>query len=117
MSHTLLIINPGSTSTKVAIYEDQVPVVSSQIDHDPEEIKSFASVSDQFDYRARDMRGGWPRPCLAALARGLKLSTPIPTRVLCLPLPTLWVATAVVLGNIQKHAGKPGNLPGQKQER
>lgn len=51
MSHTLLIINPGSTSTKVAIYEDQVPVVSSQIDHDPEEIKSFASVSDQFDYR------------------------------------------------------------------
>ena len=26
-------------------------------------------------------------------------------------------ATAVVLGNMQKHAGKPGNLPGQKQER
>ncbi len=51
MTKTLLIINPGSTSTKVALYDEDRPRVSGQIDHNPEEIRSFASVSAQFDYR------------------------------------------------------------------
>ncbi len=81
-----------------------------------EKYKSKAFI-DTFVYRAGDMLGGWAPTWLAAIGTGLKLSTPIPTWVLWLPLSMLWIATAVVLGNMQKHAGKPGNLPGQKQER
>ena len=33
MSYIILAINPGSTSTKIAVYEDTQPVLSLAIDH------------------------------------------------------------------------------------
>ena len=79
-----------------------------------EKYKSKAFI-DTFVYRAGDMLGGWTPTWLAAIGTGLKLATPIPTWVLWMPLSLLWIATAVVLGIMQKHAGHSGGkLPGQE---
>ncbi|MDP4088826.1 MAG: butyrate kinase [Bacillota bacterium] len=51
MSFTLLIINPGSTSTKIGVYEDEKPVLVETLRHQTEEIEKYASVTDQFGFR------------------------------------------------------------------
>ncbi len=50
----LLAINPGSTSTKIAVFEGEDKVFDLNITHDAEKLKEFAEISDQFDYR-KDM--------------------------------------------------------------
>lgn len=50
----LLTINPGSTSTKIAVFNDLEPVYSESIPHTVAELSRFARVSDQFEYR-RDL--------------------------------------------------------------
>lgn len=47
----LLIINPGGTSTKIAVFEDEKQVVNLSIPHTHEELCGFKRVFDQFDYR------------------------------------------------------------------
>lgn len=47
----ILVINPGSTSTKMAVYEDTTPLVLRSIPHSTEELSRFNSVTDQFDFR------------------------------------------------------------------
>ena len=51
MSYTILAINPGSTSTKIAVYEETQPVLSLSIGHSAEEIASFPTIGDQFEWR------------------------------------------------------------------
>jgi butyrate kinase len=51
--HRLLVINPGSTSTKVAVYEDEQPVFVETLRHASEEISSFCHILDQRDFRLR----------------------------------------------------------------
>lgn len=77
-----LVINPGATSTKAAIYEGETEVFTENLSHPIEEIQKFKEVADQFDYRKGailDMlkrhnigtdeiaivmgRGGLTRPC------------------------------------------------------
>jgi butyrate kinase len=47
----LLILNPGSTSTKIAVYDDETPVFTKSIDHSTEELKKYATIVDQFEFR------------------------------------------------------------------
>ena len=47
----VLAINPGSTSTKVAGYENETCLWKQGIDHPSSEINAFASVKEQFKYR------------------------------------------------------------------
>ena len=47
----ILVINPGSTSTKMAVYEDTTPLVLRSIPHSTEELSRFNSVTDQFGFR------------------------------------------------------------------
>ncbi|MDR2528637.1 MAG: butyrate kinase [Synergistaceae bacterium] len=47
----VLSINPGSTSTKVARFQDETPVWNEIIRHTGEELASFGSVAEQFDFR------------------------------------------------------------------
>ncbi len=49
--HKLLIINPGSTSTKIAIFQDKECVFKKNIKHPVEEIAKFEKISDQFPFR------------------------------------------------------------------
>ncbi|NCB63710.1 MAG: butyrate kinase [Clostridia bacterium] len=47
----LLILNPGSTSTKIAVYEGETPLFVETITHTPEELSPFDRVADQFEFR------------------------------------------------------------------
>lgn len=47
----ILVINPGSTTTKIAIYEDEKPVLRRTIEHRPEEIARFTTIADQRTFR------------------------------------------------------------------
>lgn len=47
----LLILNPGSTSTKIAVYEAEQPLFTESIVHTPEELAPFDRVADQYEFR------------------------------------------------------------------
>jgi len=49
--HRIFVINPGSSSTKVALYEGREERFSTTIRHDGDLIRSFPSVYDQLDFR------------------------------------------------------------------
>jgi butyrate kinase len=51
MSSYILAINPGSTSTKFAIYEDEVAVFEQSINHSNKDLKQFNRISDQYNFR------------------------------------------------------------------
>lgn len=51
MNYKILSINPGSTSTKIAVYENEQPLFVKTIDHPTGELERFDNVSDQFDMR------------------------------------------------------------------
>lgn len=51
--HRILAINPGSTSTKIAVYENEKPVLLRNIVHTLEDLERFPKISDQYDYRKR----------------------------------------------------------------
>lgn len=46
-----LIINPGSTSTKIGVFEDETLLFEETLRHSTEEIAQFASIVDQKDFR------------------------------------------------------------------
>lgn len=50
-NYRLLIINPGSTSTKVAIYENENLIDGKSLQHSTEEISKFTNIWDQYDFR------------------------------------------------------------------
>lgn len=47
----ILVINPGSTSTKIAVYNDQKVVWMSGAHHSPEELAHFSHINDQYTFR------------------------------------------------------------------
>ena len=47
----LLIINPGSTSTKIAVYENEREVLSENISHSAEELAPYNRIVDQKGFR------------------------------------------------------------------
>ena len=50
----LLILNPGSTSTKLAVYDGEEPLFVESITHSAEELAPFDCVADQYGFR-RDL--------------------------------------------------------------
>ena len=47
----ILVINPGSTSTKMAVYEDEKPLLLRNITHTAEELAPFNAITEQQDFR------------------------------------------------------------------
>ena len=47
----ILVVNPGSTSTKMAVYEDEKPVLLRNITHSAEELAPFGNITEQQDFR------------------------------------------------------------------
>ena len=47
----ILVINPGSTSTKIAVYEDEKPILLRNITHSAEELAPFGNITEQQDFR------------------------------------------------------------------
>ncbi|MDP3398994.1 MAG: butyrate kinase [Bacteroidales bacterium] len=51
MGNQILAINPGSTSTKVALFEGHKQVFVTTLRHSIEELSQYEKVSDQFEFR------------------------------------------------------------------
>lgn len=49
----ILVINPGSTSTKVAVFRDKEPVFTETLRHNTEELSKYKSIVDQFEFRTQ----------------------------------------------------------------
>ncbi len=47
----ILAVNPGSTSTKIACYEDTIPVFKLSVEHPVKEIESFPTIGSQYRLR------------------------------------------------------------------
>jgi len=78
----VLVINPGSTSTKMAVVEDGEPRLIKVIRHTAEELAPFAKITDQFDFRRKMIlneleNAGIPVEFDAIVARG-SLTKPLP---------------------------------------
>ena len=53
MSIKSLIINPGSTSTKIGVFEDETLLFEETLRHSTEEISQYATIADQKDFRKK----------------------------------------------------------------
>jgi butyrate kinase len=51
MDIKILAINPGSTSTKIAVFHNSRPIFLKSIIHPIEELQKFNSIADQYKYR------------------------------------------------------------------
>jgi butyrate kinase len=49
--YKILVINPGSTSTKVSVFENENEKISISVDHKNEDLANFNSIFDQLSYR------------------------------------------------------------------
>ena len=53
MSYKILIINPGSTSTKIGVFEDETLLFEETLRHTTEELAGFNMIVDQKDFRKK----------------------------------------------------------------
>jgi len=51
--YKLFTINPGSTSTKIALFENEREMFSSNVTHEASKLRAFHEISDQFPYRKK----------------------------------------------------------------
>lgn len=51
MKEFVLVINPGSTSTKVALFKNEENVIQKNLSHSTDELDKFDKITDQFEYR------------------------------------------------------------------
>mgnify|MGYP000973154801 CR=1 FL=1 len=49
--YRVLTINPGSTSTKIGVYDEESPVFVQTLHHSSEELKPFKRIADQYALR------------------------------------------------------------------
>ena len=52
----ILVINPGSTSTKIAVYEDETTLFMESIEHDQPSLAPYPSIYDQYEMRGEVVR-------------------------------------------------------------
>jgi len=50
-NYRILVINPGSTSTKVALFDGSSPTFSNTIRHSDEDLSPFPNITSQYEFR------------------------------------------------------------------
>lgn len=55
MNYRILAINPGSTSTKIAVYDNEKQILVKSIDHKVEELEKYDRIQDQFEMRKEEV--------------------------------------------------------------
>ena len=56
MSYKILVLNPGSTSTKAAVYEDEKQLMVESFSHSNRDLAPYHALNDQLDYRVALVR-------------------------------------------------------------
>ena len=57
VSKKILVINLGSTSTKVAVHYEGAMIVSESVSHPADELKAYKAIIDQYDMRKKAIMG------------------------------------------------------------
>ncbi|MPM45837.1 putative butyrate kinase 2 [bioreactor metagenome] len=76
MAYSILVINTGSTSTKLAVYRDKEKAVQKEYSHSKEDLKKYHSIADQLPMRLNvaekfvESEAAPYRPFDAVVARG-----------------------------------------------
>jgi butyrate kinase len=79
----ILVINPGSTSSKLAIYEDDQEILNETVRHSSEEIGQFHDIPSQYEFRKKVIeeflnKSGYPLSSFSAIIGRGGLLRPIP---------------------------------------
>ena len=97
MSYRILVINPGSTSTKIGVYEDEQLLFDKTLRHSAEDIAQFKTIAAQKDWR-RDLvmralreQGIDARTCPPSAAAAVCC---VPSAAAPTPSTTTWSRTA-----------------------
>ena len=56
-TYRILIINPGSTSTKLSLFENEKNLFTTDVFHDSSVLRTFPTINDQLDYRMDVVNG------------------------------------------------------------
>lgn len=56
MSYKILAINPGSTSTKISVYEDENKLFSENIEYTNGELDGYGEILEQLDFRTETVK-------------------------------------------------------------
>ncbi|RKY80416.1 butyrate kinase [candidate division KSB1 bacterium] len=64
----ILVINPGSTSTKVAVFKNEKALLEENLTHQHEELRQFSRIWDQLEYRQKAVEAFLQRHGLQPLA-------------------------------------------------
>jgi len=51
MDNKILVINPGSTSTKIAVFDNRTQIFMINVKHEQEVLSTFEHIADQYEYR------------------------------------------------------------------
>lgn len=121
----ILVINPGSTSTKLAVYEEDSQIWRESIYHPNKELEPFHHINEQYEYRRNHVKDALSRAGIdnhfdAVIARG-GLLKPIPGGVYLIDehvKEDLWNASmehasnlaAWIADDIAKEAGCPAYI-------
>ena len=112
----VLVINPGSTSTKVAVFDGTTPLCSGVLRHGAEELKQFSRIRDQFEFRSLLIEDQLAEHCIdagtldAVIGRG-GLMRPVAGGVLAVDDAMLEDLEAAIAG---EHASNLGALIGAR---
>ena len=55
MNYRILAINPGSTSTKMAVYDNEKQILVKSIEHKVEELEKYDKIQEQFEMRKEEV--------------------------------------------------------------
>ena len=66
--YDILVINPGATSTKIAVFRDEEAVLDEVVDHDVEDLREFETLMDQRPYRRKLILGALERAGISSSA-------------------------------------------------
>lgn len=83
----ILVINPGSTSTKVAVFQGGRSMFQQDIVHSEEELSKFEKISDQYEFRKAIIlkvlkKNGVDLKCIEAIMGRGGLIHPVPSGVI-----------------------------------
>lgn len=86
MNYKILTINPGSTSTKIAVFENETEIFSQTLRHTAEELSQYPTVASQFLFRKTIIlsalnEAGIDRSSLHAIVGRGGLVKPIPSGI------------------------------------
>lgn len=50
-NNRILVINPGSTSTKIGVFDNEIAILEKNIRHDEKKVQSYPNIIDQYEFR------------------------------------------------------------------